>query len=163
MKFKKPKNVVNDLALVGGLAVGSMVSKGVYGLIPAQTSTTAIYATRGAIAVAFGATGMFVSGDDVAANLTRGAAFGAAITQVLELVKDVAKDSGVKSESESEGQIGKFVARMVGLGCPSCEGESFRPVNQIPESLNRYRSLRGVVSDYAPSPERIWESAIRVN
>lgn len=163
MRFKKPKNIEKDLALIGGMAVGSMVSKGVHGLIPAQTSTNASYATRGALVLAFGATGMFVSGDDTGANLVRGAAFGAAITQVLELVKEVSTSAGVKSEAESEGQIGKFVARMVGLGCPCDEQRSIELVAPAQDSpaLNRWngRGLRGVTDDYQ-NPDEVWKNAI---
>jgi hypothetical protein len=166
MKFQKPKNVEKDLALVGGLAVGSMVSKGIYGFIPGQTSTTIIMATRGALALALGATGMFVSGQDTGANLVRGAAFGAAVTQVLEIVKEVSANAGVKNESESDGQIGKFVARMVGLGCP--EGVASYPAIPMENthSLNGWsgRALNGNVGTLPElSTEDYWKKALQAS
>lgn len=165
MKFSKPKKVEKDIALISGLAVGSMVSKGLYGLIPGQNSTTAIYATRAALAIALGVTGMYVSGEDTGANLVKGAAFGGAVTQVLEIVREVSQDLGVKNESESEGQIGKFVARMVGLGCPCGQAESktiVLPATRPVASLNRFRprGLNGNVGTYPVDKSEYWKQAL---
>jgi len=148
MKFKQPKTYAPTLSLIGGAIAGAMASRVGYSLLPEtkESSTETLY--KGAIALATGAGAVFVDGNDIMANIVRGALIGASAEQTLSLVKQIAEDSKVEN---------KLVKQAVGLACPCQEitlanpyaNQPGRviPLKTNPDDFNPYQN-----STYSDSP-----------
>jgi len=166
MKIKQPKTYAPPLALLGGAIAGAMASRVGYSMLPEakESSTQTLY--KGAIAAITGAGATFVDGNDIMANIVRGALIGASAEQTLSLVKQIAQDSKVES---------KLVKQAVGLACPCQEktlGNPFanmqrgRIIPRIQTStppINPYEDNR--TANYNPpgTPEWEWEKIDEIN
>lgn len=131
MNFKKPsgKTVTDTAAMTGGVLVGGMVSKALFGVIHNPDATedaaqqeknesAALY-KHIAIAVATGAGAFFIDGKDTLTGVAKGSLIGMSVTQLAEAIAKLAKKGGVKTESQATTAGEKALARAVGLGC-SC-------------------------------------------
>jgi hypothetical protein len=130
MNFKKPSSkALQDAAtLVGGIAVGSAVSRGVYALIHKdETKATPEdqkkhdnmgLVKRAAITVLTAYVGAGISGNDTVSSLSRNALYGMSVMQLLELVKQLTAKSSAGQDLAASNQPAKqFLARTLGLGC----------------------------------------------
>ncbi|MEE1897092.1 hypothetical protein V1389_02015 [Flavobacterium rakeshii] len=151
MNFKKPsgKTVTDTAAMTGGVLVGGMVSKAVFGLIHNPDATedaaqqeknesAALYKHLG-LAVATGAGAFFIDGKDTLTGVAKGSLIGMSVTQLAEVIAKLAKKGGVKTESQASTAGEKALARAVGLGC-SCSNLSMGLGNLIPQSY-RYNLI----------------------
>ena len=136
MKVKKPseQSVKDTIALAGGVVVGQMASKGLFGLVHTPLPSGSVDAAaikkdentamlkRAGILLLGGALAASLVGNDAATTAARGAATGLAVAQGLDLIAQLAKKSNVTPEASATTAAQKFLARAVGLGCP-CTGE----------------------------------------
>jgi len=153
MEFKKPnsKAISDNAALIGGGAIGAMLSRGVVGAVFTPTTSTdeAVIAKdankllmyRGILLVAAAAGAMAVSGNDLPATIAKGALSGMAVMQTVEIVRDYA----AKKPSLAETTTGtkKFIAKSLGLAC-GC-ADTTAAMNGY---TKRRRALRGSDVEY---------------
>ncbi len=133
MKFQKPSesSMKNTAAMAGGVGVGFMASKAVFGLIhnpPATTDATqqkkdnnTAMLKRGAFVLAGLGLAAALNGKDLVTTAVQSVGVGLAVHQGLELVATLAAKNNVVSENAARTTTGKMLARAVGLGCPCNE------------------------------------------
>lgn len=164
MEFKKPNSeaVSKGAALIGGGALGAMVSRGVIGAFHTPTTSTdakeiakdanKLLMYRGALLIVAAAGAVATTGNDVVTSLAKGALSGMAIMQTVEIVKEYAS----KSPSLAETTTGtkRFIAKTLGLAC-GCSDNAM-PMNETMHygnamnGISRRRALRSVeVTDEA--------------
>lgn len=99
-KIKKPnsKRTTEALVTVGGVVLGSKLSKGASAVVPIDNKTTA----KAVLAGVGLATALFVDGDDTLAQGIRAVGAGMAAQQGGELLDDAIKDSLPKGDKKTD-------------------------------------------------------------
>lgn len=127
MKFKTPtkSSAISATATVAGAIVGGAASRGAFGAMhkaedaidaaSAKKQRNAALLKHGALAVAGILLTSCVTSDDAMAKAVKGAGIGMAVTQGLEIVKELSKDNAELQNPTSKAK--KFIADSVGLGC----------------------------------------------
>lgn len=156
----KLKNVSSKEATTQGVALGGAVVGAMFG-----RGLTAI-ATKPAIAnaptpaednkkmyvqlamVALGAYGMMaIDGNDTTANALKGVATGIALDNALNVVTTlVGKSDTLKTKLVADTSTNTFVKGALGLGCPGCESNTYRPYTMPVQQLNRPRKALRIPS-----------------
>lgn len=163
MKFQKPseQSLKDTVASAGGVVVGSMASKAVFGMIHNPDATTDPtqqkknsnkgMIIRGVLAAAGFAIAASLDGKDAMTNAAKGAAIGLGAHQTLELIATVAAKSNVPSESTAKTTAGKMLARAVGLGCPCNEVAMATGLGNPAQSMRYDLSIPSYAdNDYRP-------------
>ncbi len=161
MKFTKPslKGAETAGAFIAGAVGGSVVSKGVFGLIHEAKAVTeadkkkeanmALLKRLGLAAVGVVLVAS-VSSDDTTSQAVKGAGIGMASTQIVEAVTGYFKssDAGAKLTAKAAtSKASKFAANALGLACPCEQSGLGKPRKRS------YRSgLRGL-DQYIPVPQ----------
>lgn len=130
MKFKKPSKsaLTESAALVGGLAVGGALSRGVVALLhknevkatpqDQKKYDNAGLIKRGLIAAIAYYVGSGIAGNDNVSTLGKGALLGMSVVQLLEIVKHLAaKTNAGQNLAVSARKTDQFIANTIGLGC----------------------------------------------
>lgn len=127
MKFKTPSksSAISATATVAGAIVGGAASRGAFGAMhkaddaidaaSVKKQRNAALLKHGAIAVAGILLSSCVTSDDAMSKAVKGAGIGMAVTQGLEIVKELSKDNAELQNPSSKAK--KFIADSVGLGC----------------------------------------------
>lgn len=99
-KIKKPnsKRTTEVFVTVGGVALGSKLSKGASAVLPIDDKTTA----KAVLAGVGLATALFVDGDDILAQGIRAVGAGMAAQQSGEMLDDAVKDSLPKGDKKTD-------------------------------------------------------------
>jgi len=159
MDIKKPsqKSAIETASYIGGAAGGAMLSEGVFSLVhdPAKDaitgSDTAKIVKRGAIIVGGTLLAAYVTGTSVLASVVKGAGAGMAVNQTVRLVADIAAKSSKAQTLATGSKAQQFLAKTIGLSCPSDFGNGQQFALQGAHRRSKRRSgMHGVEEVYIP-------------
>ena len=150
MKFKQPSSdkLLNCATLIGGVVLGSMLSRGAISVIhkPVALVTDAaavkkeenlLLMKRGAIILPAGYLAAGIEGNDVLSTLVKGTLIGASAMQTIDGAKDLfAKQPAITAATTP---IKQFAKSALGLGCACNET---LPMNHIGMGRVRRRGMR---------------------
>ena len=138
--FKTPsKNSAMDSAVTIGSAVaGGMMSNAAVSVIPVEDKHKKL--VRGGLALVSAGGAAAVQGKSSTAKALKAVFIGMSIAQALQLVKEVADESGVATPKDAANPTSseKLVAAVFGLACP-CDGTENQKSDflvRLPQQLN---------------------------